>query len=523
MSPAAEARARAEASRLRAEVEARRAEDSRRPTPVPTPAVPDGRAAADQNPSRPRRGRSSLVERLNEAVRRSAYTGPEEPQPPPLGAREERTDPELAAMPDAIPSAPRPPSGPQEDGDLWSLVQPAQQVRRETRGSFEEAFDRVDTSLEALLATEAGSTPLIEADVIEVGPAVRAPTPAPAETPVDPEESRLRRQRLLRRAMGSVGGMPSSPSGVTPAPAALAPSPPAAAASPSGVVVVSGSSVTSSPSRSGSGRSGTSPSAFPASPSGLSAVSVTGSRSGPTSPSSGRGASIPDQQLAVQIEARFEQVRKRDYFGTLGLSPDATRDQVKVAYLGLAKVFHPDRLPPALAHLAGKLSTVYESIREAYDTLHDEARRGAWLAGRTATTGVQSASPFQQASELTKMGEAYFKKRDYRQAEDHFARAHALDRSAGSLAAQAWAIYMDPSRKGEGPAARGMMQRAIDLDASCDRAHYQLGVIARVEGDMDRAEKHFREAVRVNPRHLEANQELRLIEMRRRKGGGRSG
>ncbi len=62
-----------------------------------------------------------------------------------------------------------------------------------------------------------------------------------------------------------------------------------------------------------------------------------------------------------------------------------------------------------------------------------------------------------------------------------------------------------------------MMQKAITLDAKCDRAQYQLGVIARVEGDMDRAEKHFREAVRVNPRHLEASQEIRLIEMRRKK------
>jgi len=55
-----------------------------------------------------------------------------------------------------------------------------------------------------------------------------------------------------------------------------------------------------------------------------------------------------------------------------------------------------------------------------------------------------------------------------------------------------------------------------EADPDCDRAHYQLGVIARVEGDIERAERHFREAVRSNPRHLEAAQELRLLEMRRR-------
>ncbi|MBL8940802.1 MAG: tetratricopeptide repeat protein, partial [Archangium sp.] len=116
-----------------------------------------------------------------------------------------------------------------------------------------------------------------------------------------------------------------------------------------------------------------------------------------------------------------------------------------------------------------------------------------------------------------KMGEVYFKKRDYKQADEHFARAHLLDKGAASLAAQAWAIYMDPTRKAESANARALMQKALTIDPACDRAHYQLGVIARVEGDMERAEKHFREAVRVNPRHLEASQELRLIEMRRKK------
>ena len=70
------------------------------------------------------------------------------------------------------------------------------------------------------------------------------------------------------------------------------------------------------------------------------------------------------------------------------------------------------------------------------------------------------------------------------------------------------------------------MQKALTIDPASDKANYQLGVIARVEGDMDKAEKHFREAVKSNPKHLEANQELRLIEMRKKKaaepkkGGG---
>jgi Tfp pilus assembly protein PilF len=61
------------------------------------------------------------------------------------------------------------------------------------------------------------------------------------------------------------------------------------------------------------------------------------------------------------------------------------------------------------------------------------------------------------------------------------------------------------------------MQEALKLDPSCDRALYQLGVIARVDNDVDKAERFFRNAVQANPKHLEANQELRLIEMRKKK------
>ena len=153
-----------------------------------------------------------------------------------------------------------------------------------------------------------------------------------------------------------------------------------------------------------------------------------------------------------------------------------------------------------------------------------DVKRAAWTMGQQNQAARPSAagSPG-QANDLFKMGEVFFKKRDYKQSDQHFGKAHAIDKSANSLAAQAWAIYMDPTRKAEGPAARQMMQKAVTLDPNSDRAHYQLGVIGRVEGDMDRAEKHFREAVRANPKHLEANQELRLIEMRKKKADPKKG
>jgi curved DNA-binding protein CbpA len=382
----------------------------------------------------------------------------------------------------------------QDEADLWNLVQPASKSAPAPGGvqSFEEALRRVDSSLEALVGPSSSAPveplvePIIEADVVSSGANMtsRIDDIESNEATDSAEAARLRRQRLLRRAMENMGSMPpreSSPSGIT--------------GSPSGITNTS------------------SPSGITSSPSSASVPS--------SSPS--RPPSAAEQQLGVQIEARYAQLSRKDHFLTLGVAPTATREQVKSAFLNLAKTFHPDRLPPSLPHLAQKMSAVFEGIREAYETLFDDAKRAAWQAAQQGAASRAPATQSQQASDLFKMGEVFFKKRDYKQADIHFGKAHALDKSANSIAAQAWAIYMDPTRKADAPAARQMMQRAIAIDPTSDRANYQLGVIARVEGDMERAEKHFREAVRSNPRHLEANQEIRLIEMRKKKADPKKG
>jgi tetratricopeptide (TPR) repeat protein len=402
--------------------------------------------------------------------------------------REEKTDPNIQ-MPVSSPSeASRKPlvlggQAEQQDADLWSIAQPQSAEPPEVVQSFEEALRRVDTSLERLVGTQPDQgaelpliEPIIEAEFVSQGPGTnpRARMEDIENASDSAEAAKARRQRLLKRAMENLSSMPSS----------------------------SGSGVSSGSGINASSASGITNTGFVA-PATVQAL--------PAPPSAA------DQQLAAQIEARFAQLAKRDPFLTLGLTPQTTKEQVKSAFLSLAKTFHPDRLPPSLPHLSSKMSSVFEGIRDAYENLYDDEKRAALIIAKSRPETGPDPKATREASDLFKMAEVYFKKRDYRQAEAHFAKAFAIDKSAGSLAAQGWAIYMDGARKNEHGSARAMMQRALSIDGNNDRAHYQLGVISRVEGDMAGAERHFREAVRSNPRHLEANQELRLIDMRRKK------
>jgi tetratricopeptide (TPR) repeat protein len=401
--------------------------------------------------------------------------------------------------------------------DLWRIVrfdQPTASGVSVEPTSFEEALRDIDQHLERLVgmslqdlaaAEEQADLPEIEPIIEEVEPTWvgQDPTIADADDradasvhtpdelaedwrldeedlandPSDPAEAaRLRRKRLLRRAMENIGSFPRPDR--QNAEEVVAPEvPPAAEPPPT-----------------------------------------------PEPSPSGEALTAAERKTAALIEEQHRALAdKPTHFAVLGVGPQPTKEQVKTAFLELAKVFHPDRLPQSLAALAPKMTTVFEAIREAYDVLHDDQRRRQYVqtleveaerpkGGPDLKTGAQAAEEF-------KKGEALFRKREFQKAEEHYVRAYGLDPKADYLAARAWAVYMDPGRKHEAARARQMLHDALKASPSCDRAYYHLGIIARMDNDIVSAERHFRDAVKANPRNVEANQELRLIEMRKKKAG----
>src|SRR5262249_23494224 len=64
---------------------------------------------------------------------------------------------------------------------------------------------------------------------------------------------------------------------------------------------------------------------------------------------------------------------KRDYYDVLGVSRNASGDDLKSAFRRLAKECHPDRNPGDKAAEAK-----FKEVNEAYDVLKDDQKRGAY-------------------------------------------------------------------------------------------------------------------------------------------------
>ena len=79
--------------------------------------------------------------------------------------------------------------------------------------------------------------------------------------------------------------------------------------------------------------------------------------------------------LILETHARI----KRDHFEVMGLERTATEAEVREAYIGFARVLHPDACrDAALADIREKREAVFIRLSEAYETLRDPASRAAY-------------------------------------------------------------------------------------------------------------------------------------------------
>ncbi len=228
----------------------------------------------------------------------------------------------------------------------------------------------------------------------------------------------------------------------------------------------------------------------------------------------------PDvRALHFEIDKAHAKIDGKNHYEVLGVAPSASTDSIRDAYFGQAKRWHSDRvghagLNPIMVERAADLFRAAdeahrilsnESERKTYDYILDRKVRGLPTDPMTI---MKAEGLFARGQKAVNSG--------------HAAPAEPLLREAVELnpgEAEFWVYWGYALYSDQGAAvleeARQHISKGLKLNEKLDSAYEFLGRIARVEGDRTAAAKHLRKAIQMNPRNVNAQRELRLIEMRR--------
>jgi curved DNA-binding protein CbpA len=220
---------------------------------------------------------------------------------------------------------------------------------------------------------------------------------------------------------------------------------------------------------------------------------------------------------AVGIEHRAATIHTEAPWTTLGVPEGATVEAARAAYFRLVKIWHPDRLPADLAPYRMEVEKIFDHMTRAHRTLTEPDARRDYLAG-----GRTSAAPeARPRADVVRDIELALSKRDFYLAESTAQKLASAD--ADDAEAQAYVAWAS-TQAGEAPeetlrAAVVLLDRAVNRDCDCEVALFYRGLLHKRLGGSSQAFRDFVRVSQINPKHVDAQREIRIFEMRARKGG----
>ena len=214
------------------------------------------------------------------------------------------------------------------------------------------------------------------------------------------------------------------------------------------------------------------------------------------------------------------------HYEVLGVDAKASADTIRKAYFDHAKLWHSDRfagteLSDSIVEKAAELFRHAEQAhrllsdpeeRKSYDYILDRQARGLPTEPRVI---FEAENLFRKAETLVRRGQG-------KAAVPLLREAVVLNKGEPDFWVYlGWAVYCADGSKGL-KEAREHIHTGLGLREKSDVAHEFLGRMAHQEGQLAEAERELKQALTENRKNVEAQRELRLLQMRRDKAKAES-
>jgi len=239
-------------------------------------------------------------------------------------------------------------------------------------------------------------------------------------------------------------------------------------------------------------------------------------------PSQPRQLTAEQNALKTKILERADQITSQNFFQMLGVDKDAAPEACQKAFFTLAKVWHPDRLPPALVDVKDACSKVFTHITEAHAVLTDPKKRQDYMTlmkdgGATPDDQAKIQAILEAATEFQKAEILMKRNMSDPQVFDLVKRACSLDpEQVEYMALYTWLEAQLPQWQSKEKTTEKIyiLDKCIQKSPNCERAYFYRAMLYKRNDDAKKAIADFRKVADMNPRNLDATREVRLYNMR---------
>ena len=191
-----------------------------------------------------------------------------------------------------------------------------------------------------------------------------------------------------------------------------------------------------------------------------------------------------------------------DHYSILGISKDATLEEVRKAFIELAKKKHPD--VQSNDGDRNEATEMFACMTVAYKTLKDPDRRREYdhklASGMTEMDDMRK----NHARSTFKLGQQAYKNNYFRHSYSYFQACCRLDPTNP----QYWSYLGLASICAGRPLSEATIygEKAIGLHPSSPQYYVNMGLIYQKAGKKSEAKKQFKAALKIDPRNLQAKE-----------------
>ena len=241
------------------------------------------------------------------------------------------------------------------------------------------------------------------------------------------------------------------------------------------------------------------------------------------------GGSLSIEAVSKLIDDRMQAAIDGDYYGALGVEKDAESTDIQASYISMAKVIHPDMLSKeGLEEYKERAEDLFRFATEAQEILTHNKKRKSYDSGDLVAkgirggeaTGSEERNRHNKAKLQYQKGSVQLNRKGWNVAEEHLREAVELNETEPRYWRKlGWAIFNNSESdkaKRQDEACRCWIQ-ALELNEEDPEAHYYMALYHKSKGDQQKMKKALGRTVKLKPRHVDAQRELRLLKMREEK------